>query len=356
MESLFELYNRIYNEPMRWNYYPTKNLFYSDNKNLRFCKHFGIKFIRDYLKAGEKDTFPRIQRLNEIRLNHTLSSFFLGIELYQSLGLDDMFNGAHLSLPDFRYYWFLLCLLHDIGYIKEENTSSASVNPFTPNEITNKMTEIFRFHSLPASLQKEVNYSPQLLQNYYEYIICSRNHCDHGIVGAIDFFDGILSHHNKLINKYGKVKGSHFSLNGINIDDRNVADRFGEIASLIAIHNIWMQEDKACVRAFSLDELIGKHLKVSRDAILFWILVIVDAIEPLKRCLDTKQHHQILKRIRLSSCHNRDDYNIILDYDSKYLCLSFVNSWVNGIKGLKEWTNICVEERGGGISISFRVA
>ena len=269
-----------------------------------------------------------------MRLNHTLSTYYLGIYLLRELDLELSFINKHSALPHFTYYWFLLCLCHDVGYSKENSylRKSCSVES-NPGLIEAKIQSIFANNpcAIPQSIQDRVPYSAKLIEDYNHYIQEECGHMEHGTEGAIDLFSGLLKHHKDIVIHFGPAGATSFVFNKVRISKESIS-RFAEISALVAIHNIWLANDptsKKCYESFSkgdLKALIGTKYYIASDAILFWMLELADSIEPLKRCSELGYHKNILDAINISAGRRGEICTIDLKYNRRNLCTSFLNS------------------------------
>ena len=254
--KLFDCYRTIYSNKRLWEYYRRMNF----DEPFELTPEFAESFIRSNLRAGQKADLPAVRKLGDLRLNHTLSTYFLGIYLFHALNLESSFLKHHSELPYFTYYWFLLCLCHDVGYSKENSPLRKSYGvESNPGIIETKIQGIFANTScaIPQSIQDRVPYSAKLIEDYNYYIQEKYGHMEHGTEGAIDLFSGLLKHHKDIVIHYGPTGASNFIFKNIRISKESVS-RFAEISALVAIHNIWLANDptsKECYERFSKGDL-----------------------------------------------------------------------------------------------------
>lgn len=347
--SLYDCYSYIYANPCLWKYYDWMSFDYPFNITPDFDK----QFIKAFLKSGEKGDMPLVNNLSKIRLNHTLSAYFLGLYLFYGLELKDLFQASHGGSPGFIYYWFLLCLCHDFGYVKETALlNKAKKVENNPGSIESAIRAIFDNNkdAIPHSIIERVPYSPRLIEDYNHYVQEEYGHMEHGTEGAIDLFNGLQKHHNDIVIHYGPAGATHFVFNNVRISKESVS-RFAEISALVAIHNIWLANDpttKGLYENFSkgdLNALVGSKYYIGSDAILFWVLELSDSIEPLKRCAELGNHKNILDAISISARRHGEICSIDLKYERSNLCSSFLNTWIHGIEDMNNWIDDMTVER-----------
>ena len=211
MDNLFKIYSGIYDCPCLWKYYAS----IKSEPCLEVSPSFANQFFTAFFKAGEKKDIPKVTKLDDLRLCHTLSAYFLGLYLFEHFHFKNPFEKQHYP-RDFRYFWFLLCLCHDVGYTKENKIlleKDKISQPSNMGIIEKRFDEVFKHCTIPKSLADTVKFSPTLIENYNKYIQNSLNKREHGTEGAIDFFNGVISHHSDLKHPAWRVpNGQSFSL------------------------------------------------------------------------------------------------------------------------------------------------
>ena len=61
-------------------------------------------------------------KCNQLRINHTLSVFFIGLLIKKSSYHDlKIIDDNQDEIFEFNYLWFLVSLFHDMGYVQEED-------------------------------------------------------------------------------------------------------------------------------------------------------------------------------------------------------------------------------------------
>ena len=356
--TLKELYNDIIKSPETWSYYkPLRqsgtnswppiyihNIFEDNN-----CE----QFIKDYFGEGGKGILIEglIVNLSNIRKIHTVSCFFLGIQIAKSLFV----TKKRKWRPSFCYYWFLSSLYHDFGYQFEENITLSEELP--TNEVYDKI-------KIPTEL--EPYFSKEVIEHYSEY----RNRqlgdkYDHGITGGkllYDKFDENFKHYRQdesNPNKFTKI------INGRELlFNKKQYDYIAEAALAIMLHNIWFCNE-GCPNYCDKDKytgdlrsLVDKKVSFSYSASLYFLLLIADTIEPTKRIINSIPDlndtvEKVLNYISISF----EEANIIISYDSELINLDNFEfgKWKDNILFMDKWMNITTEEEDMSIKMHILV-
>ena len=118
MKNLYQTMSDYFkNNPMDWNYYLNE---LELPKNINDARNF----IKDFFAYGGKsylihDIMPKC---NQLRINHTLSVFFIGLLIKKSSYHDlKIIDDNQDEIFEFNYLWFLVSLFHDMGYVQEED-------------------------------------------------------------------------------------------------------------------------------------------------------------------------------------------------------------------------------------------
>lgn len=125
-------------------------------------------------------------------------------------------------------------------------------------------------------------------------------------------------------------------------------NQYKTAANAISIHNIWLQSENIC-RQFNLKELINFKPIKFKEFPLFYILAIIDTIEPLKIYKDDDiSDIDILKSINLE--FGRKYIRVMESENSKVDFLPLLKKAV----GLYGWLDVKIEIDYGGFNILFR--
>lgn len=228
-------------------------------------------FIVDYFQRGGKvQIFESCNiRPQDLRLpNHICSVFFLGVLLYNRTGFSKSYKLAKNSpgYETFPFIWFLIALFHDNAYQMEDEDELKDVHT---------IPQLFaRFDITHSLFDRKFSKCAELLdcrENYFLFRKEKWKVVDHGILGGILLFDRLVKirREKKRINEDGLFWG------------RRLENQYKNAANAISIHNIWLQSD-TIGKQFGLDSLMNFQPIKFEDFPLFYILAVVDTIEPLK--------------------------------------------------------------------------
>jgi hypothetical protein len=183
--TLSELY-KIIETPNAWNFYSID--YVGLNVDILTNSEMSRNFILKFLGGGEKLTYKFnnfIEKLSNKKTIHIVSTFFLGISIYNNqdkirLAINSHLNNLKLNVEannsqKFTYLWFLITLFHDLGYAIEED----SIIDFQNSD------SIF-LNKKPGSIPKI--YNIRNIENYRKYRLCRWAVKDHGIYGAKVFY------------------------------------------------------------------------------------------------------------------------------------------------------------------------
>jgi hypothetical protein len=228
-------------------------------------------FISNYFRQGGKVRIFELCniKLNELRLpNHICSVFFLGILLYNKTDFIQKYK-LERNAPGyatFPFIWFLIALFHDNAYQMEDKNQLQKIS-----SINDLIDEFDIKHSL---FDRKFSKCKELLSSRNNYFLFRKknwNVVDHGILGGMLLFDRLVKIRRE------KHKANEDSL----FWGRKLETQYKTAANAISIHNIWLQPEKTC-KKFNLETLIKFTPIKFSEFPLFYILGIVDTIEPLK--------------------------------------------------------------------------
>lgn len=292
MNTLHNLYKETISDK-KWNYYSLQNSIISnihDISNHEYCK----EFIKQMIKVSGKEATPfsdYIDDLDEQRLKHIVSCFFLGHVFYGNFPyISKHINSAldkiklkndlyEQSKDKFSYIWFLCCLFHDLGYaIEKNNKYDGKLN--IPSK--NRVLGIPKIYS-----KKNIE-----LYKCYRYCICNKK--DHGIYGGSIFYDEMY----KLRKEKQQYDQSMYW-------GKDLEQAFANAAWVIICHNIFfVNKDSSDAKQYEScglnDFILNKNerkIKFDKHPLLFFFCLI-DSIEPLKL---NKGDIDILSEISIAS-------------------------------------------------------
>lgn len=332
MKDLFKIYNDLFQDSKKWKLYESFNInpFDSDESS----KHFISRFIELSGKINENPLYKNIQRLDDKRIKHIVSTYFLGIFFYNENELlkkmiDKIINRFQKqnkkSKITFSFIWFLICLFHDLGYYIEENEHYVDFEEFIDGKIKYFLK---RRTGVPIVYEKT-------FRNYFNYKLHTKEYAkpDHGIAGGIILFNVLNSIlKNKQINNFSNGKNWNRKL--INI--------YNFACWVILSHNIYFirrgdSKEKEYIENQIKDLILEKDIRslinLKKHTFLF-LFLLVDTIDPIKLVND----YENLKYFKIGCVGNK----IIIKMNEFILTKSYIEK----INELKEWLipNININE------------
>ncbi len=322
--KITEIYKSVIKRTDIWNYY-NKSLSAPNLTDAEDC----CRFITEFIKYSEKTKtvlFDGIRYLEDndpCRLNHIVSTFFLGLWLFKhknnsfihdviknELGnLDCFHNNIDDIERQFTYIWFMATLFHDLGYIAENKKDGEAISS----------------HRIPFD-----NSVPSFYSNVYEQYYNYREKHEHGIFAGLKFDRDICNirsfqEHNDQSNLCWR---------------KELEQLYHYVAWIILAHNIWMirDDEKYLVnyQKFGLDKLILSSEKVNDKFIeykikfeehpLFMFFCIIDTIEPLKS----------------TNCLLKVDIRLVND---KIIIKSNDSVYRQKVKDLNKWLTPTIEDK-----------
>lgn len=197
MGTLTEEYEQLLNETDRWCYYGNMyfpQLKYSCERTLFNCPEKAYEFIEWYFEIGGKSSVLGLNSrklksmLSRERATHVVSTFFLGI--YVAEAFDIKTNLRDSENMDFRYYWFLMALFHDMGY-DYEMKSSCSQKDIIKTRGLKGLKNVLRIKKVDDTVFQ--TYTKTEVESYLKYrATCTEENLgkiDHGIAGGLLIYD-----------------------------------------------------------------------------------------------------------------------------------------------------------------------
>ena len=281
------------------------------------------------------------------RAVHTVNTFFLGIYLKEKIDFLKPNKNSFLAKEnDFLWAWFLCSLYHDAFFDKNEDiTVNCDYNRFS----------------------KGLLYNPDLIQRYYEK--CKTKETayknepkfDHGIVAAEKLYCNYI---NMIIEEFGNEsnKFKNFIANkdlehcGLRIN-YSTFSAMCKIAKIIACHNIFVANKKEESKYEKIPELIPgnkkffrmpnikNHNTMNSYEKLYFLLALVDTLEPSKRGIDLKDINIHVDKVQNGEYVLQIEILTSQDKPKEYF---------KGIKQLNNWLNFVeTGESGQEIHINF---
>ncbi|RIJ45276.1 hypothetical protein D1614_23550 [Maribellus luteus] len=328
-----------------WDYY--SEIEYRELENPFTSRLSHKQFVIDYFKRSGKnkvleflDYIPE-RKLDNNRVKHTNSIFFLGILLYNKTNLYNEFF-ENLNTAEYRrfpFLWFLACLFHDFGFTVENDETA--INGI--NNISDLKQKYSINNCLLQTNPKEVN---QILfkeiENYFNYRISESKVIDHGIFAGLYFFDCLIKIRKK------KIQQNDSSL----FWGKELEEQYAQIATAIATHNIWLPKNDQhdIYKKYQLQKLIDNFKPIIfNDFPLLYVLGIVDTIDPMKTYMRQGfKPNEILENLELEFYEN-----IIKIKNGSKSNLDF-QKMTDNIKGLNDWLNIGIEYNKNELKLELR--
>lgn len=335
MKTLREVYQEILEHPDRWFYY-SGQLMNSQNrcfdKSIFTNKLNAYEFIRKYFERGGKSESlrfrlsPKQREHIRSRAKHIVSTFFLGIYIAECMEIKTTLRDEQNM--DFRYYWFLICLYHDMGYGYELTHNCDLLKDIQEDGLA-ALLDIFNLTDVPDSVYQ--TYSKDDINRYLSYCAtCTETkvgRLDHGIVGGLLLYQKLyelFERYRKRRNRSGTSNRNDFYINSgehrLHLSTEHFK-AYETIADAIIAHNIW---------ASTLAECTNPNRKttiVTLENPYLFVLSIADTLEPIKReranerYLDNICIEAANQKIKLLASSNA--------YTAVYKTISNMQDWVD---------------------------
>lgn len=317
--------------------------YYSDISGKKLLNPFSSKlghidFVKQFFKRSGKsqvldiiDFLPN-RELDNDRIKHTNSIFFLGILLYEKTDLRSPFFEEENAneYRRFPFLWFLACLFHDFGFTIETDRKSI----FGIKNIEDLMRTYDIQNCLLDSCPLNVNETLfSLIGPYFDFRLKEHNVIDHGIFAGFYFYDKLKRIRE---NKFNRGDTGHFW-------NEELEEQYAQVASAVATHNMWIpgEGDFVLYRRYKLDRLTEDFKPIKfNDFPLLYLLGIVDTIDPIK----LYQRKGIAPDEILSSIHMGFYGGWITFMNGKKSKLDF-ELLIEKAKSLKGWIDVDIEFR-----------
>lgn len=343
MRSLNELFSEISSNNNRWSYYENTN--FCIDRKWNDC-YDALDFIISYFNyAGKSQCFrdkniEKHKKSIDKRAPHIISAFLIGIYLFECFGLDSMLRDQ--DGMNYRYYWFLTCLYHDIGYIYENECTCEQLRMLQ----TDGLDAIQEVCDIKYMHKREFRtYSMEDIDLYLKgRSACSngkRGCIDHGIAGGLLLYDKLRQQFEISWNNRTDKCDSRESFyikdecqdRCLHLSNKHY-EAYAKAADAIIAHNIWRDTLNDYIEKRNIPDKPARHASNNRISIqnqLCFILAIADTIEPLKRKLK-------LEDIRIKSLSNNQ--GIVLEISDNCNCVAYER----GIEQLNGWLTIDVKK------------
>ena len=300
MDTIANMYRSLI-KTNKWKYYDFPHQ--TSNYNEIFCKSFIVAYLGQGNKT-EAPIFKYIESLDEYRIKHIISCFFLGIVVYEkNVTIQKNIDFFLEKLPSYReesnkdrflYIWMLISIFHDFGYAVEEKMIEINNDEF--DSLLEQMP------NYPKGVPKL--YDKHLLKNYNGYKCCRFCCYDHGIIGGIRLYSDLC----KL-----REEKEQYDYDNKQYWKKDLENDFSIAAWAIACHNIFYLEESSkyvrCYERFGIEKLVyqgeARNINLIRHPI-FYLLCLVDSIEPLK----TRHDVSILNEVKIDISAEKIEINL----------------------------------------------
>lgn len=341
MPTLSDCYLEIAQDVARWSYYDNPPVHI---ENIWTAEEDAFYFIKDYFGyAGKSSVFDDTNlKKNEAHIRsrapHIISTFLLGIKIATIFGID-IGNRDECNM-NFKYYWFLSCLYHDIGYAYENKSSCDWLKIATEDGIEG-LQEICDIKYLHKREFK--TYPKELVELYLKCRAdCQKSHpkLDHGIVGGMLLYDRLRKqfvkawkNRTKKSDRRDSFYCTHEATGRILHLSNSHFDAYAKAADAIIAHNIWKSTLQKYIRDYAdcnqkkYNTILEKRITIHQE--LCFILSLADTIEPLKR------NPEYLQAVAIEPLNIGGGFRLETDKDTFQAVYS-------EIAGLKDWLAVRV--------------
>lgn len=341
MKEISQIYREIFTDHSSWRYYSKMNTnpFESDYAT----KEFISRFIELSGKANENPLYENINKLENKRIRHIVSIFFLGTYLYYNVksikeSIDKVIARFKKQNPysriEFSFIWFLICLFHDLGYSIEDHENYTDFDDF----INGKVKYFLKERVGVPSFYEDV------YQNYFNYRINSRNYFlkkpDHGICGGIILFNKL---NEILLSKQNNINSEGLSWN------KKLLNIYRYASWVILSHNIFFIRkgdiDEQIYKDNNLEALILDNGQTSKIDLkkhgFLYLFMLVDTIDPIKK-------FETFENLSMIKC-NIENNLITLEIENDNMRIEYFNK----VQELKQWLISDIKEENNSLKIKI---
>lgn len=298
MQTLKSLFNEISLDKDRWSYYKKTDFNIGNKWN---SKDEALAFIESYFNYGGKSRCfedPQLERNRAFvkeRAPHIISTFLIGIKLFECFQIKtEPRDGNGMNL---KYYWFLTCLYHDIGYAFEADSTCEQLRMLQSDGLAaiRKIADIQYLHKREFRRFSMEEIDLYLKGRAYCDTGC-RGCVDHGIIGGLLLYDRLRKQFKISWKKRTRKSDSRDSFyikdechkRTLHLSNKHYK-AYAVAADAIMGHNIWLDSFNGYAAQYdeqhTLKKLAGDKAKIPFENELSFILAIADTLEPLKRNL-----------------------------------------------------------------------
>ena len=267
--------------------------------------------IEKLMQLYDKDTSLNtllydINDISTVRCAHIIFTFLLGLFIYKQSepfksAIDKtterlLTNAGHPN--DFPFFFFLICLFHDLGYSEENKQQNSRIRV----DWVNNQKKLAAFDGVPELYSK-------IYRQYFLYRKIEHGKTDHGIYAGLKMYEDL--------RKIQKEQKKNHQDEDVWRDE--LVPLYNFASWVVLAHNMYFTKDTqletcALYKKYSLDDLIleteggsikNYPIKLSEYPVLF-LFCLVDLIEPMKRiekieCCDEIDFEIGEDKLRISS-------------------------------------------------------
>lgn len=340
MQTLEQCYHQIAQDPDLWSYYsnppPIDNVWQEDAQAYEYMGNYfdragkGLVFKDKFLTTRNKDILDRAR--------HIISTFLLGIKIAECFGIN--METRNINNMNLKYYWFLACLYHDVGYAYENDQDIDKLRA-----VSSKGLQAIRKICHIRYLQSRIfiTNSKSVVEFYLKCRAVDPGRkgpvIDHGIVGGLLLFDKLRRQFDRAWTMRTldpeSTKDSFSVLNNnveLHLSKRHFAD-YAKAADAIITHNIWKTTLEYYIKKYpylGIPANVNLKSKLEIDNKLCFLLSLADTIEPLKK---DKDNNGAITLRDVEICSQVDGCGIKLQMDEKvftdyYWEIEKLTTWV----------------------------
>jgi len=295
----------------------------------------GLVFKDTYLTTRNKDIVDRAR--------HIISTFLLGIKIAECFDID--METSNVNNMNLKYYWFLACLYHDVGYAYENDQNKDNLL-----EISSKGFQAIRKICKIRFLHNRMFFTNN--RSVVEFYLKCRAVdpqrkgpvIDHGIVGGLLLYDKLRRQFDRAwaerIPNTESTKESFSVLNStveLHLSKQHFKE-YAKAADAIISHNIWkttLQEYIGRYPFLGIPANIELNSKLGIDNKLCFLLSLADTVEPLKKDKDKTADVSLLD-VEISGLAVGGGFNLRMNE-------RIFAKYYSDIKNLETWVKVKVD-------------
>lgn len=286
-----------------------------------------LDFIRNYfMKGGKVEVFEHSSiDPNSLRLpNHICSVFLLGLIFYYNTTLKYRIKPGSNDpgYQTFPFIWFLTALFHDNAYQMEDQKQLVDI------QTLDQLLDHFGItYNLFCKKSMRCRSLIDVREKYFYFRKDRYGVVDHGLLGGILLYDRLI-----------KIRRAKHSVTENELFwGKKLENQYKLAADAISIHNIWLQ-DQDTIKQYNLTEFIDFQKIKLAEFPLFYLLAIVDTLEPLKEfSKEGISDVEVLKSINLSFKPKSIEFSKSAD------CRINFGLLIDKLKYFENWIDIQIE-------------